>query len=155
MKGVVEVEKPKNRFLWINWPTSNLEWLDTVTPWTLFIAGGCLLAGLFTRMACLVAAGFLLVEYLSQAAFPWLPKSPMTEGNYLFVNKNVIEFLALLALATTASGKWLGLDALLSRMWPFRCCAKQAAPAQTATKRKAPDNDGVNLFDAPTTRSGH
>jgi len=30
------------------------------------------------------------------------------EGSYLFVNKNVIEMVALLALMTTRSGKWAG-----------------------------------------------
>jgi uncharacterized membrane protein YphA (DoxX/SURF4 family) len=156
LKGLVEVEKPTNRFLWINWPTSNLEWLDTVTPWTLLIAGGCLLVGLFTRLACIVAAGFLLVEYLSQAAFPWLPKSPMTEGNYLFVNKNVIEFIALLALATTSSGKWLGLDALVGRLCPF--CRRKKPPEPTETKKPQKgtfDKDQVSLFDAPPTRSAY
>ena len=48
--------------------------------------------------------------------FPWLPTAPNNEGYYLFVNKNVIECLALLALATTASGRWLGLDALIHWM---------------------------------------
>ena len=43
---------------------------------------------------------------------PWWPTPPQ-EGNYLFVNKNLIEMLALLVLATTRSGRWFGLDALI------------------------------------------
>jgi hypothetical protein len=44
----------------------------------------------------------------------------MTEGKYLFVNKNLIEAIALLALATLRSGYWFGVDALLRSIWPFR-----------------------------------
>ena len=59
---------------------------------------------------------------------PWYPQPPNTEGNPLFVNKNVIEALALLLLACYPTGRWLGLDALLSRV----CCGRKAAPAMTA-----------------------
>ena len=63
------------------------------------VVGACLLAGLFTRLACLVGAGFLVMTYLTHPPFPWYPLPPNTEGNPLFVNKNVIEALALLVLA--------------------------------------------------------
>jgi hypothetical protein len=53
------------------------------------------------------------MTYLAVTAFPWLPVPPNTEGNYYYVNKNAIELLALLVLATVPSGRWLGLDALL------------------------------------------
>ena len=89
------------------------EWMDRATMWGLTILGACLLVGLFSRTACLLSAGFLLMTYLSMPPFPWLPSAPNNEGYYLFVNKNAIEMLALLALATTASGRWFGLDALI------------------------------------------
>ena len=89
------------------------EWIDRATMWGLTILGVCLLVGLFSRTACLLSACFLLMTYLSMPPFPWLPTAPNNEGYYLFVNKNVIEMLALLALATTASGRWFGLDALI------------------------------------------
>ncbi len=92
-------------------------WLDRITVWFLIISGGCLLVGLFTRLNCVLMAGFLVTTYLLWAPFPWLPASPLSEGNYAYVNKNLIEMLALLALATTASGRWFGLDALLHGVW--------------------------------------
>ena len=92
-------------------------WVDRVTVWFLIVAGGCLLVGLFTRLNCVLAAGFLLTTYGLVPPFPWLPTPPLQEGNYVYVNKNVIEMLALLALATTASGRWFGLDALLHWLW--------------------------------------
>ena len=45
--------------------------------------------------------------------WPGLPVGKASEGHYLFVNKNLIELLACLALAATPNGLWLGLDALL------------------------------------------
>ena len=91
--------------------------MDRVTMWFLVVSGGCLLAGLFTRVACVSAAGFLIMTYLTHPPFPWYVAPPGTEGNPLFVNKNAIECLALLALACMPTGRWMGLDALV--LWPF------------------------------------
>ena len=53
------------------------------------------------------------MTYLAVPALPWLPTGPPGEGNYLFVNKNVIEMLALFALAGIPTGRWFGVDALV------------------------------------------
>lgn len=90
--------------------------LDKITMWFIAGVGACLMAGFLTRLSCVLAAGFLLVTYLTFPAYPWLPQPPNTEGNPLFVNKNIIEMLALLALATFPTGRWMGLDALLYRL---------------------------------------
>lgn len=89
---------------------------DRLTMWTLTIAGFCIFFGLFTPVACLVCAGFLVLTYLTHPAFPWHPLPPNTEGNPLFVNKNVIECLALLVIAVHPTGRWLGLDAVWTRI---------------------------------------
>jgi len=89
-----------------------IDYLDLVTPWALAVMGGCLILGLFSRLAALAAAFFLLMTYLAVPSYPWLPTPPASEGNYFFVNKNVIEMLALLVLAVTPTGRWFGLDAI-------------------------------------------
>ena len=91
-----------------------------ITAWGLFVIGGCLLLGLLTRLNCVLAALFLLMTYFASPPWPWLPTPPNVEGYTLFVNKNVIEMFALLVLATTASGQWFGVDALIS--WMFGAC---------------------------------
>jgi uncharacterized membrane protein YphA (DoxX/SURF4 family) len=105
-KGYAPVVKEKQR-------VDRVDWL---TRWSLVAFGVCLLLGLFTRLACLGAGVFLAMIVLFAPAFPWLP-APPGPSHYLFIDNNVIEMLALFALATTNSGKWLGLDALLCR-----CC---------------------------------
>jgi uncharacterized membrane protein YphA (DoxX/SURF4 family) len=88
--------------------------MDQVTMWFIAAVGAGLLAGLFTRLNCVLGAGFLVMTYLTHPAVPWYPQPPMTEGNPLFINKNVIEAVALLTLATFPTGRWLGLDALIA-----------------------------------------
>jgi uncharacterized membrane protein YphA (DoxX/SURF4 family) len=97
-----------------------LECLDALTRWGLVAVGLGLLLGLFTRTACLGGAAFLLLLYLTVAPFPWLPEATRVEGHYYFVNKNLVEMLALLALATTHSGRWVGLDGLVRYLNPLR-----------------------------------
>jgi uncharacterized membrane protein YphA (DoxX/SURF4 family) len=87
-------------------------WIDFITPWALTAIGLCLLVGLFSRLSAFLAALFLLMTYLAVPAFPWLPTPPVMEGSYLFVNKNVIEMLALFALACLPTGRWFGADGL-------------------------------------------
>ena len=88
-----------------------------ITPYFLTVVGVLLMVGLFTRFSCFTAAGFLLLTYLTHMPLPYLPAPPNQEGTYLFVNKNLIEMVALLAIMTTRSGKWAGLDGLVS--WMF------------------------------------
>jgi len=90
--------------------------LDLVTMWMIIAVGAMLLAGLFTRIACLVGAGFLLMTYLTHPPFPWLPLPPNTEGNPVFINKNIIEMLALLVIMMYPTGRWMGIDALIHKI---------------------------------------
>jgi uncharacterized membrane protein YphA (DoxX/SURF4 family) len=95
-------------------PPSEGQQMDKFTMWFLVAIGGCIMAGLFTRIACVAGCGFLSLTYLTHPPFPWFPLPPGTEGNPVFINKNVIEGLALLVLATFPTGRWLGIDALFS-----------------------------------------
>ena len=105
LSGVVPIKKEKP-----------IEQMDKFTMYFIAIVGACIFFGLFTRIACLAAVGFLVMTYLTHPPFPWLPLPPNTEGNPLFINKNVIEALALLVIAVHPTGKWLGLDSLLYRV---------------------------------------
>jgi uncharacterized membrane protein YphA (DoxX/SURF4 family) len=106
---------------------SRLEWSDHIVKYGLVLVGSLLLLGLFTRTACVAGALFLLLFFLAMPPLPGWPENPRAEGHYLFINKNIIEMLALLTLATTRSGRWAGLDGLVQFLKPRRC-AKVTIP---------------------------
>ena len=116
------------------WEQGRLAWIDAITRYGLTAVGACLLLGLFTRTACLAGAAFLLLFYLAMPALPWLPESARAEGHYVVVNKNIIEMLALLTLATTRSGRWAGLDGLLYCLAPWRWRTRTPEPPILVTR---------------------
>jgi len=103
---------------WGQWDL--LDWSDHIVKYGLAAVGVMLLVGLATRLACVAGAAFLLMFFLAMPPLPGWPESPRVEGHYLFINKNVIEMLALLVLATTRSGRWSGLDGVLQFLNPWR-----------------------------------
>jgi uncharacterized membrane protein YphA (DoxX/SURF4 family) len=121
---------------WLSW--DRLQWSDFLVRYGLLAVGACLLVGLLTRTACVAGAAFLLLFYLAMPPLPGLPANPRAEGHYLFINKNIIEMLALLALATTYSGRWVGLDGLLHYFSPFRR-RDTAEPNSKTIRNKAKD----------------
>jgi len=96
---------------------------DVANMWALTLVGICLMLGLFTRFAALLGVGLLCMYYFAMPPWPGLPESPMVEGHYLIVNKNVIEAIALLMIATSRVGRWAGLDAYISAWFRRRRCA--------------------------------
>ena len=90
-----------------------LQQINLTTMWGLAICGGLLVLGLFTRLAALGGAALLALFYLSMPPWPGLDPAPIAEGTYLVVNKNLIELIALLMLATSPAGVWGGIDSLI------------------------------------------
>lgn len=109
---------PEERWFWVvpkNWTA--IQFLDWSTRWFLAVVGSMLMFGLWTRLSCFAAAGFLLLTILTQLSLPWMPSPPNQEGTYVFVSKNAIEMFALLALMGARTGHWVGVDALID--WLF------------------------------------
>jgi uncharacterized membrane protein YphA (DoxX/SURF4 family) len=93
----------------------------------LTLIGAFLLLGLLTRTSCLAGALFLVAVYLASPALPWVPENLRAEGHYLYINKNIIEMLALLALMFLPTGRWLGVDGLIYVLMPWRWGAAKKA----------------------------
>ncbi len=126
-------------------PFTQMDWLDRSTMWGLSAVGFCLLFGLFTPAAALGGAVYLLSFYLSMPPWPGLPEG-ITEGHYRYVNKNLIELIALLALAATPNGLWVGLDAFLFG-WIGRGKARQEAERVVALERTITPDDRPKSSD--------
>jgi len=75
------------------------------------VIGGCLMLGLFTRLAAAGGAIFLLSIVMAQPELPWIyPPAPPSAGRALLVNKEFVEMIALVTLAAVPAGRWGGLD---------------------------------------------
>ena len=109
--------------------------------------------GLFTRSSTLLAI-VLLAMFYSAAPIEAMPRMsggerisngfsrspgscPMggqhmlnTEGNYMIVNKNLIEFLALAALLTINSGMICGLDIMSGNGSPRGGAQRETTPVE-------------------------
>ena len=97
-------------------PWTDLQIADTLTILGLTTLGLMLMMGLFSRFAAVAAACMLFGFYLAMPPLPGVPPAPGPEHS-LFVNKNLIEVFALLVLAATPSGRWFGLDSLLTKFF--------------------------------------
>ena len=88
--------------------------LDLSITYGLTAIGLCLLIGFCTRLAALGGVAFLISVLLTQPPIPTIyPPAPEVVGHALVVDKNFVEMIALLVLASTAVGRWGGLDSYL------------------------------------------
>ncbi len=78
--------------------------------------GLCLLLGFCTRLACLGGAVFLFNVVLTQLPWPSIyPPMPPVTGHSLLIDKNFVEMIAILVVASVPAGRWAGLDFFLYR----------------------------------------
>lgn len=91
-----------------------LGWLDIIIPLGLLIVGVSLVLGLFTQLGAWGALAFLTLFYLTAIPMAGVPQ-PNMEGTYLIVNKNLVEWAAVLVLIARHTGRIAGLDTLWSR----------------------------------------
>jgi thiosulfate dehydrogenase [quinone] large subunit len=113
-------------FHWLASEPNLLANVDVITMWGLTVVGIFLVLGLFTRLASLVAIGFILLFYLCNPPFVGYFYAIPTEGSYLIVNKNLVELCALVVILVTGSGRFAGLDRILHALFARR---SRLAPA--------------------------
>ena len=97
------------------WIISNpglLNTVDALNTWGLIAIGLGLILGFFTRVASIAGAILLLMYYLFNPPFIGMEMTGPMEGNYLIVNKILIEAVTLLYIAVTPLSRRLGLDML-------------------------------------------
>jgi thiosulfate dehydrogenase [quinone] large subunit len=98
-----------------HWIISNdgvLNTVDFLNTWGLTAIGLGLILGLFTKIASFAGAALLILYYLMNPPFIGMAPSGPMEGNYLLVNKNLIEAVTLLLLTVFPAVQRYGLDSL-------------------------------------------
>jgi uncharacterized membrane protein YphA (DoxX/SURF4 family) len=91
---------------------------DLIVTCVVIGVGVCLLLGLFTRVAAIAGALFLLSVMATQP--PWVPGA-MSPVPYYY---QLVEFAACLFLAAVGAGRWAGLDfitgSIFRELWSRR-----------------------------------
>lgn len=129
-----------------------MAFINMMMPWALFLTGLGLMLGLFTRISCLSGIGLMAMFYFAMP--PWdyaLSEAVLystnewgtfasslhqaqwagnmwvgSEGNYIIVNKNLIELFAIALLLVLDAGKVYGFDGAI-REWFSKKTAPQEA----------------------------
>jgi thiosulfate dehydrogenase [quinone] large subunit len=107
-------------FRWMAGDASVLAVVNQLNMWGLTCIGLGLILGCFTRLASASGILVILLFYLCNPPFVGYFYSIPMEGNYLIVNKNLVELAALLVILTTGSGRAAGLDRIIHRLFSRR-----------------------------------
>lgn len=87
-----------------------LQIADFLNIWGLILVGLGLITGLMTRYALWGGIALLSLYYLSHPPLINATYAIPSEGNYMFVNKNLIELIALLVILVFPTSRIVGLD---------------------------------------------
>ncbi len=103
----------KGLFEWMANNNQVLELVNFLNVWGLMLVGLGLILGLFEKWATIGGMLMLFFFYLSHPPFIGVEYLMPSEGNYLIVNKNLIELAALSVLMLFPTGRLIGLDRLI------------------------------------------
>jgi uncharacterized membrane protein YphA (DoxX/SURF4 family) len=109
-------------FHWMAHQPLALAFSNAFNTWVLILIGAALMLGLWTRVASMSGMGLLLLYYVANPALEGF-QFGLAEGNYLFIDKNLIEAAALGLLAAFPGTTFPGLDRLLQGSFNRRTAA--------------------------------
>lgn len=115
---------------------SLLKVVDVMNIVGLVCIGLCLMLGLFTRLSSILGILLLVLYYVANPPFIGMDFGLPAEGAYNIVNKNLVEMVALLALAIFPTGQYWGFDRLIFA----RRRTKSAPNAKAAPEPRTADN---------------
>ena len=102
-------------FHWMADSAGIVAFVDFLNIWGMILVGIGLMIGLFSRWASAGGALMLFFYFIAYPPIPGYMFGVPAEGSYLWVNRNLIEFLVLLAFVFISSEYLFGLDRLYSR----------------------------------------
>jgi thiosulfate dehydrogenase [quinone] large subunit len=89
--------------------------INQLNKYGLTIIGFCLIVGLISRWASFGAIGFLVLYYFSHIPFIGAEFALPTEGNYLWIDKNMIEIFALIVIIYLPTSHIIGIDRFFNK----------------------------------------
>ena len=87
-----------------------LQVVDFLNIWGLVLIGLGLILGIFTRLSIYAGIALLAFYYLSHPPLVDVTYAVPSEGNYLFINKTLIEMITLVVLSLFPTWRQVGLD---------------------------------------------
>lgn len=128
-------------FRWIAETPAVLAAVDFIVVWAMILIGLALILGITTRWASAGGMVLLALFYLSNPPFVGLDFGVPQEGNYLVVNKNLVEFFALGILVLFPTRHLVGLDLFLSSLFQ----RAEKTRTKTAAIAESPGSEAVSL----------
>ncbi len=107
-------------FHWMADTPSVLSIVDQMNIWGLIAVGLGLIMGCFTTIAAIAGMGLILLYYVCNPLWVGYYYSIPLEGNYLIVNKNLVELGALIVIAVTKTGWYVGIDRIIHKLGLFK-----------------------------------
>jgi len=89
--------------------------IDFLNIWGMILVGAALILGLFTRWAAATGALMIFFYFVAYPPIPGYMFGVPAEGSYLWVNRNLIELIALALFVFAAPSTNFGLDRLIRR----------------------------------------
>ena len=89
--------------------------VDFMNVWGLILIGLSLIVGLLVRWSSIAGALLLLLYYIADPPILGYSFGAITEGNYQWVDKNLIELVMLIVFATLPVGYLFGFDHWIKR----------------------------------------
>lgn len=102
-------------FHWLAGNTEVLRYVDIMNIWGLILIGLGLMLGCFTRIASGAGLLLILLYYFCNPPFVGYFYSLPSEGNYIIINKNLVEAAALLVTLALCSGRYYGIDQIFHK----------------------------------------
>ncbi len=89
--------------------------VDFLNIWGLILIGLSLFIGLMVRWSSIAGALLLVFYFVAYPPIPGYTFGAVAEGNYLWVNKTLIEFVMLLVFTALPAEYFFGIDRLVKR----------------------------------------
>jgi uncharacterized membrane protein YphA (DoxX/SURF4 family) len=131
-------------FHWIAGNSGILGIVNAVVTWGLIFIGLGLFLGLLDRVASIAGMALIALFWLANPPLTGLDFGVPHEGNYLIVDKNLVEFFALLVLCLFPTGRYLGLDHFFYRK-KIKISTEENAEAKDSENKTAEADSSAML----------